>query len=261
MKDTATPPPAEPTKSEDHDSVGAILRRLGPAAILGGLWAVLPAIGGITLLYFINDVSLFLQEHESLGIVLYIAVFVFSAGFGLLPTYSQSVLAGFAFGLTRGSAAALIGFTGASVVGYIIARTVARERMEKELRTHPKAQIVRDSLVGRGFWSTLGIVTLVRVPPNSPFALTNLVLAGTGVRLPVYVVGTLIGLAPRTMAAVYIAAQFADRSAADAADQKPGWWIPVNIAAAVVVVVIIGAIAKRALERASRGQSASNPED
>lgn len=261
--ESATEPAAQPGAAVQDDSLGAVLRRLGPAAILGGLWAVLPAVGGIALLYYINDVSVFLRGHEAVGIALYIAVFVLSAGFGLLPTYSQSALAGYAFGLTRGSLAALAGFTGASVVGYIIARTVARERMEKEIRTHPKARIVRDSLVGRGFWSTLGIVTLVRLPPNSPFALTNLVLAGAGVKLPVYVLGTLIGLAPRTIAAVYIASQFARASAADAAQApKPVWWLPVNIAAAVVVVIVIGAIAKRALERGGRSSGGvSDAED
>lgn len=262
MKDTDPPPPTEPSPTEDHDSLSAILRRLGPAAILGGLWAILPALGGFALLYYINDVSAYLQGHEMVGLVLYIVVFVFSAGFGLLPTYSQSALAGAAFGLTRGSLAALAGFTGASVVGYIIARTVARDRVEREIRTHPKARIVRDTLVGRGFWSTLGIVTLVRVPPNSPFALTNLALAGTGVRLPVYVIATLVGLAPRTIAAVYIGAQWAESHAAELGDApKPGWWLPVNIAAAVVVLVVIGAIAKRALERANRAAPVSDAED
>jgi MFS family permease len=36
------------------------------------------------------------------------------------------------------------------------------------------------------------IVTLVRLPPNSPFAITNLVLASAGVPRPVYLLGTAI---------------------------------------------------------------------
>lgn len=245
-------PPSTDTPSSD--SLGAVLQRLGPAAILGGLWAILPALGGFALLYFISDVSAFLRANEGLGLGLYVLVFVFSAGFGFLPTYSQSLLAGYAFGITQGFGAAIAGFTGASIIGYIVARTVARARVEKELQTHPKAQAVRDSLVGRGFWSTLGIVTLIRIPPNSPFALTNLALAGTGVRLPVYVIGTMVGLAPRTFAAVYIAAQFADQAASELKDApKPGWWLPVNIAVVLVVVVVITVIAKRALAKASGG--------
>jgi uncharacterized membrane protein YdjX (TVP38/TMEM64 family) len=210
----------------------------------------------------LDEVSAFLRGHGAVGVALYIAVFVLSAGFGLLPTYSQSALAGYAFGLTRGSVAALVGFTGASVVGYVIARTVARDRMEREIRTHAKARVVRDSLVGRGFWSTLGIVTLVRLPPNSPFALTNLVLAGSGVRLPVYVVGTLVGLAPRTIAAVYIASQFASTTAEGAVKApKSPVWIGINIGVTVLVVIVIGAVAKRALERAGGSRGGSDAED
>lgn len=266
-------PPVVPENEPDHaDSLGAVLRRLGPAAVLGGLWAVFPAIGGLTLLYYINDISLFLRENEMLGLAMYVVIFIFSAGLGALPTYSQALLAGYAFGIVEGFSAALVGFCGASIVGYFVARTVARARMEVEIQSHPKAKAVRDSLVGRGFWSTLGIVTLFRIPPNSPFALTNLALTGAGVRLPVYVIGTVLGLAPRTFAAVYLAAQFAEQRGASAVARemakadKPGWWLPVNIAAVIIVMIIIGAIAKRALEKASQSPPApesvtSNAED
>ncbi len=259
----------ETTATNEHDespdSIGAVLRRLGPAAILGGLWAVFPAIGGILLLVYINDISMFLREHAVLGLIMYVVIFIFSAGLGALPTYSQSILAGFAFGVVEGFAAAIVGFTGASLVGYIVAQTIARSRMEAEIQSHPKAKIVRDSLVGRGFWSTLGIVTLIRVPPNSPFALTNLALAGAGVRWPAYVIGTVVGLAPRTFAAVYLAAQFAEQQGASAAAKdlaeadKPVWWLPANIAVVIVVMIVIGAIAKRALAKASAsGQAAAD---
>jgi len=261
----------ETTATNEHDespdSIGAVLRRLGPAAILGGLWAVFPAIGGILLLVYINDISMFLREHAVLGLIMYVVIFIFSAGLGALPTYSQSILAGFAFGVVEGFAAAIVGFTGASLVGYIVAQTIARSRMEAEIQSHPKAKIVRDSLVGRGFWSTLGIVTLIRVPPNSPFALTNLALAGAGVRWPAYVIGTVVGLAPRTFAAVYLAAQFAEQQGASAAAKdlaeadKPVWWLPANIAVVIVVMIVIGAIAKRALAKASASGQAMTDAD
>ena len=232
------------------DSARAVLVRLGPAAILGVLWAILPALGGIAVLYFIADISAFLREHQLAGFALYVVVFIFSAGFGLLPTYSQSLLAGYAFGLAQGFAGALAGFTGAALVGHVIARTVARERMEREISAHPKAAIVRDALVGRGFWPSLGITTLVRLPPNSPFALTNLILTGAGVSKRVYVLSTMLGLAPRSLAAVYIGTQISDWSNRD----TPIWMLVMSIVLTVAAILIIGNVAQRALHRfASRG--------
>ncbi len=227
------------------DSWGAVLRRLGPAAVLGGLWTVLPAIGGFVLLANMAPVSDWLRSHQQAGYAIYIVIFILSAGLGLLPTYSQAILAGYAFGAVWGFPAALAGFVGAALVGRVISQRYARERVEREIATHKKARVVRDALVGRGFWPTLGIVTLVRVPPNSPFALTNLVLSSAGVRLLTYVVGTAVGMAPRTAAAVVIGEQVTDWSEAG----RPRWMIIAGIAVTVVVILIIGQIASRALQK------------
>lgn len=238
------------------DSLRGVVKRLGPAAVLGAVWAVLPALGGFAVLYYMSDISTYLREHQSLGFWLYVVIFIFSAGFGLLPTYSQAVLAGFAFGIGYGFVGALAGFTGAAMIGYVIARSVARERVEAEIATHPKARVVRDALVGRSFWGTLGIATLVRLPPNSPFALSNLVLTGVGVPKRVYVLATLIGLSPRTFAAVYIGSQVSEWSEVE----KPKYLIIGGVVLTIVVLIIIGQIAQNALKKFAERSGEPTPD-
>lgn len=246
----AETPPTDPTIAED--SAGAIARRLGPAGVLGVVWAVLPALGGFVLLANLGPVSAFLNEHRATGLAVYVLVFIFSAGFGLLPTYSQAILAGYAFGVVAGVPAALAGFVGAAMVGWVIARRVSAGRVDEEIRRHRRLALVRDALVRHGFGRALGLVALVRVPPNSPFALTNLVLSTSGVARGPYVLGTALGMLPRTVAAVAIGAQIEgalDRDAVGA----PLWLKIAGIVVTLVVVAVIGLIAQRILDRVTRG--------
>lgn len=241
----------------------SLLRRLGPAGALGIAWALVPALGGFVLLASIGSISDWLAARGSLGLGLYVGLFVVAAGCGLLPTYAQAVLGGWVFGLAVGIPAALLGFTGAAILGYLITRLVARERAERVIREHPRALAVRDALIGRGFWRTLGIVTLVRVPPNSPFALTNLVLASSGVRPLVFALGTMIGMTPRTIVAIAFAAAAAGTGARDIqtfVKDGPGALVMVGgIVVMLIVLVILGRIGNAAIQRVVPGAAPTAP--
>lgn len=215
----------------------------------------MPPLGGILLLAYIGDISDWLQTHQAMGVVLYALIFMFSAGFGALPTYSQALLGGWAFGPVVGFLAAWAGFIGASMVGYTIARTVSRRRVERMIEDNAKAKAVRDALIGHGLVRTTAIVALIRVPPNSPFALTNLAMAASGVRLMPYIIGTALGMAPRTFAAVWLAAEGAKRGD-NLADlfKRDKLEIVIALAITFAVLGVIGFIAKKALAKVSGAQ-------
>lgn len=249
---TVGAPPAE-------QSAAVILRRLGPAAVLAVVAAVMPALGGILLLYFADTIGMWLRSHGTTGVLLYAGGFAVLAGLALLPTYAQSFLGGWAFAFGAAFPAALGGFFGGSWIGYELARRASGDRVEKLIEEKPTWLAVRNALVGRGFWATLGIVALLRLPPNSPFAFTNLVMASVQVaRLP-FLLGTLIGMAPRTAAAVAIGGLAGGMAAKDALKQKPEWWVfAIGIGVVIVVIVVIGAIAKRAIARVTAGSKAAS---
>lgn len=238
------------TEAPHPDSAGAIFRRLGPAAWLGVVWAFLPALGGFALLASVGPVSEWLRSHEGSGPFLYAGAFTVAAGLGLLPTYAQAFVGGWAFGPVVGTLAALSGFVGASVIGFLIARTIGREKVHAEIARHPKAQAVRDALVGSGPMRTLGIVTLVRVPPNSPFSLTNLVLTTTGVPLWIYILGTAVGMLPRTALVVWVASRVEGSLTREAIKgaQEP-WMLGLSIGVALVVLYLLVHIGNKAIER------------
>jgi uncharacterized membrane protein YdjX (TVP38/TMEM64 family) len=229
---------------------------------LGIAWVIVPVIAGFTLLFALGPVAQWLQSHGAWGIVIYIIAFMLTSGFGILPTYAQAFLGGWVFGLTLGIPGALIGFTGGAVVGYAIARLVARDRVETLIKRHHKASTIRDALVGRGFFRTLGLVTLLRVPPNSPFALTNLLLASCRIPLSVYVPSVAIGMLPRTALIVGFGAAAATQAANSGSTDIQSFFSESNgpyvmIGGLVLVLIIfalISKIANRALERASRSE-------
>jgi uncharacterized membrane protein YdjX (TVP38/TMEM64 family) len=231
------------------------LRALGPTGLLGIAWTAAPAVCGTLLLAALGPLSEWLLYHRPLGLALYTVVFVLGAGLGFLPTYAQSILGGWVFGVGLGLPAALLGFTGGGLLGYRVARRVSRDRVLALIETNPKARAIRDALVGRSPWRTVLIVTLLRLPPNSPFALTNLVMATTGVPLPAFLAGTFLGMLPRTAVAVALAAAAASTGAEDIQTfvrHRGPVLLLAGIVGGMAVLGVVGAIARRALRRVAR---------
>lgn len=229
-----------------------VLRRLGPAGPLAVVAATMPAIGGIVLLLTLEPVGQWLRGHQEWGILFYILGFALFAGLALLPTYSQAVLGGWAFGFVVGFPAAMAGFVGGGLLGYIVAQRMTGDRVLEIVRERPKWLAVYQALLAGGFWKTLGIVILLRLPPNSPFAFTNLLMAATRVPPLVYALGTLIGMAPRTGAAVFIAAGLREIAIGEAT-AVPRWLWFTGLGLSIVVVIVIGQLAQRAITRVAGG--------
>ncbi|MDF1809678.1 MAG: VTT domain-containing protein [Phycisphaerales bacterium] len=233
----------------------AMLKRLGPAAVLGVAWSTVPSFAGVMLVLNMEPIRLALigdgvsAVHIASGMSIYLVGFVLLAGFGCLPTVSQAILAGYAFGVPVGLGLALAGFGGASLVGYSVVSKVARSRVEQELVNKPKAKLLRDALLHASPKQALLIVTLVRVSPSSPFALTNLLLASLGVPRKIFFMGTVIGMLPRTLAAVLIGQQF---TGWNGGIDKPQWLIIAGIIAIIVLVIVISKVAANALLRVAR---------
>lgn len=242
-----------PTDTPTDASAGAIMGRLGPAAVLGVLWALVPAVSGILLVVkFRAPVADWLQGQEQMvGLAIYVGLFALTAGLGLLPTVVQALIGGYAFGLAYGSPAAIAGFTLASLIGFAVAKVVAKDRVEDEIERHVKAKAVRDALVASSTARTLGLVTLIRLPPNSPFALTNLVLTSVQTKLWIYALGTMVGMAPRTVIAVWLGSQISDWDSM----QKPGWLLYGGIASMVVVLMVLGHLGNKAIEKVTGSRS------
>jgi uncharacterized membrane protein YdjX (TVP38/TMEM64 family) len=238
--------------------------RAGPLAVVA---AALPALGGFALIGFMPQVSAALRDLGPAGWAVYAATFALTSGLALLPTYAQAALGGYAFGIAGGLPGALLGFVGGSLIGYAVARRSAGDDANRVVDRHATWAAVRDAFITRtddparaGFWRTLGIVTLVRLPPNSPFALMNLLMASVKVPLRVFALGTAVGMTPRTAAVVWIGSLIQGELSKDALSAaRPGWLLPVGIGSAVAVLLILAWLGDKAIKKAVSGRTPAPP--
>ena len=220
------------------------------------LATALPPVGSLVLLATIPYSAAWLRAHHEGGLVVFVTVFALCGGFALLPTYTPAVLGGWVFGAPAGLAATLAGFAGAAAIGFALARHVAGERLAAVLGEHPRGLAIHDAFVRSGFLRAVMVVVLVRLPPSSPFALTNVLLASSAVRFVPFLVGTVVGIAPRAAAAVAIGAGVAQL---DLEQPERSGQAVIGIAVTLGVLGALGWLASDALRRLERGGAGTSP--
>jgi uncharacterized membrane protein YdjX (TVP38/TMEM64 family) len=238
----------------------AAFGRAGPVAV----WAVaLPVCGSLATVAMGPLVAPWLRGQGWWGVALFTVTFAALGAVALAPTYSTSIMAGWTFGFRVGFSAVILGTVVGAMLGYVLARRVAKERVQSTFAAHPSWEIVRRALAEERPLKTLWIVFLLRLSPVLPFGTTNVLMATTGVPLTIYFVGTLLGLAPR-LGLVALASAGAENLDLDSSQS---WWMLVaGLAVTGVCILVLGVVGKHALERATRqrapddAQSGSSPE-
>jgi len=162
----------------------------------------------------------------------------------MLPTYAQAVLSGWLFGIVGGLPAAVVGFMGAAALSYSLVRRYGGDGALRVIEQYPRAGVVHRALTGGGFRKSVIVVTLLRLPPASPFALTNVMLSAVGVSRGAYLLGSFLGLVPRVAAAVVIGASLSDPYATF--EGRPILTI-LSVVSLLAAVIVLGWMARRAL--------------
>ncbi len=239
--------PAVSTQIRPSIAVGAPQPRgLGRATPVAVLATAVPIVGAVTTLGVGPFLAEWLRAQGTWGVVYFTLVFGAAAALTLAPTYTTSVIAGWTFGFQRGFPAVVIGTVGGATLCYLAARRLAGERVHETFREHPRWNVVRRALLEESRFKTLWIVFLLRLSPVLPFGTTNVLLATTGVRFDLYVLGTLLGLVPRT-GLVALAAAGAEQLDFDAAES---WWLLIlGLCATGAGIVAMTLIGRRALHR------------
>jgi uncharacterized membrane protein YdjX (TVP38/TMEM64 family) len=256
----ATPPPTpitpatvakgarDPGSAASRPSGGLkpALRRLGPAGPVAVIVTFLPGVGTVVVAALLVTHQSWLRAHQGESAWLHLVGFTVLGGLAIVPTNVNALVAGWTFGFAWGFALALTGTLAAAVIGYAMGRFVSQERVVQLVREHRKWRAVHGALLGGGFGKTVLVIGLWRVTPAVPFSLTNFALSSFRVPLAPYALGTALGVAPRTAVLVYAASRMTELTFEQAYNP---WMIAAGAVVTVVVLAVIGAIARHALER------------
>jgi uncharacterized membrane protein YdjX (TVP38/TMEM64 family) len=237
---------------KESSQIIAILRRLGPVSVMALIASTLPAVGALALLSLSGYIGPWIKNLGPVGVPLYVGSITVLCGFAVMSTNAFSLLGGWAFGLKMGALAAVLGMTCAATLAYVLARWASGDRVTSLLKEHPKWEAVYATLLASGFWKTLVIVLLVRLPAQFPFALTNLVLSATRVHPVAYVMGTLIGLAPRTTAVVWVGSRLKHLDLSNAEDT---WMFISSVVVTIGVLALLGYLGNRAITNLTQSES------
>ena len=183
------------------------------------------------------------------GIFIFIGVYAVTTVL-LLPGLILTLGAGFTFGLWQGFLAVSAGSTMGAALAFLVARFLARNKVEAMAQGSEKFQRIDDAIGKQG----AKLVFLLRLSPVIPFNVSNYFYGLTGVKFWPYVLASWLGMMPGTLLYVYLgtAGKAAVATATGGAAQH-GWqdWTfrGAGLAATIVVTIWVTRIARDAIEK------------
>jgi len=171
-----------------------------------------------------------------------------------VPGSALTIAAGAIFGLGGGIAVVSAASTTAAAAAFLIARHLARGRVERMAQRHEKFRVIDQAVRKRG-WT---VVALLRLSPLVPFSLSNYLYGLTAVDFWPYVLASWAAMLPGTV--LYVSLGAAGRAAAGighGASRSPWEWalLATGLVATVAVTVVITRAARKELMKQRTGES------
>ena len=177
----------------------------------------------------------------------------------LIPASVLTLAAGAVFGLVLGLVTVSLASTTGAACAFLIARYLARERVQRLAERNDKFGAIDDA-ISEGGWR---IVAMLRLSPAVPFGLQNYLYGLTRLRFVPYVLTSWIAMLPGTLLYVYLGL-VAGSAAAGGGGRSPAEWalLVVGLMATLGVTVYITKLAQKQLAKRTelRDESDGNEE-
>ena len=138
-----------------------------------------------------------------------------------------------------------------STLAFLIARYLARSKIEEKTRNNQKFKAI-DEAIGKQGWKIIG---LLRLSPLIPFNASNYFYGVTAIKFWPYVVASACGMLPGTLLYVYLGA--AGKAGLGGEKQhNPVEYIffGLGLVATITVTIIVTRIAKKALRESGAAE-------
>jgi uncharacterized membrane protein YdjX (TVP38/TMEM64 family) len=190
-------------------------------------------------------------EHLGpLGLVAFIGIYAIATVI-FVPGSLLTISAGLVFGLGLGTLVAWLGAVLGSTLAFLIARYLARSKIEEKTRNNQKFKAI-DEAIGKQGWK---IISLLRLSPLIPFNASNYFYGVTAIKFWPYVLASACGMLPGTLLYVYLGA--AGKAGLGGEKQhNPVEYIffGLGLVATITVTIIVTRIAKKALRESGAAE-------
>ncbi len=217
---------------------------------------LLLAIAAVAVAFRVLPVGDWLRSFQhyvrglgALGYVVYIAVYAVCV-VAFVPASILTLGAGAIFGFVGGTIVVVIGATIGASLAFLLARTVMRRRIEALTASNGKFRALDQAISSEG----TKIVFLVRLAVVFPFTYINYAFGLTSIPFWRYVAATFLGIIPATAAFVF-ASSAATTAATGSASSLTRTVYIAGALVAILVSILIGRIATKAIRRAGVDES------
>jgi uncharacterized membrane protein YdjX (TVP38/TMEM64 family) len=219
-------------------------------ALIAILVALFLAMKFLPVREWLTNFNNWVAQMGVAGVFIFIVVYAVATVL-LAPGSILTIGAGFAFGLWKGFLAVSGGATLGAALAFLVARFVARNKIEAMAQRNEKFRKIDNAIGEKG----ARLIFLLRLSPVIPFNLSNYFYGLTGVKFWPYVLASWLGMMPGTFLYVYIgtASKAAVSTAAGGEAVQHGWqywtFMGIGLAATMVVTIWITKIARDALRK------------
>jgi uncharacterized membrane protein YdjX (TVP38/TMEM64 family) len=216
-------------------------------ALLLILAAIIIAFRVLPVADWLRAFQIYVRGLGALGYVVYIVVYAICV-VAFVPASILTLGAGAIFGFVGGTIVVVIGATIGATLAFLLARTIMRKRIEKMTASNAKFRALDRAIANEG----MKIVFLVRLAVVFPFTYINYAFGLTAIPLWRYVIATFLGIIPATAAFVFASSAAAKAATTSTTSITKIVYIAGGVIA-IIVSVLIGRIATRAIQRAGVG--------
>jgi uncharacterized membrane protein YdjX (TVP38/TMEM64 family) len=162
----------------------------------------------------------------------------------LIPGSLLTLAGGAVFGLAQGTLIVSLAATTGAAMAFLLARYLAREKVQRYVRQSPKLSAV-DQAIGEEGWK---IVALLRLSPAVPFTLQNYLYGVTAIRFWPCILTSWVAMLPGTFMYVYLGSLGSQALAGG--ETSTAEWIArgVGLLATAAVTVYLTRLARRAMQ-------------
>jgi uncharacterized membrane protein YdjX (TVP38/TMEM64 family) len=206
--------------------------------------AIIIAVRFLPIANWLRAFQTYVRGLGALGYVVYVVVYAICV-VAFVPASILTLGAGAIFGFVGGTIVVVIGATIGATLAFLLARTVMRKRIAKMTESNKKFRALDRAIANEG----MKIVFLVRLAVVFPFTYINYAFGLTAIPLWRYVLATFLGIIPATAAFVFASSAATKAATGETTNITKIVYIAGGITA-IIVSVLIGRIATRAIKRA-----------